>query len=70
MDTKAKINDPVAQAQRERRRQIIGPQSGEEPGLYANAISRFVHVRALEIAASVVIALVVGGGVASAVMLA
>lgn len=70
MDTNARINDPVAQAKRERRRQIVGPQSGEAPGLHSSAISKFVHVRAMEIAASVVIAVVIAGGVTSAALLA
>ncbi len=70
MDTNAKVNDPIAPLKRERRRRVAGPQSGEESGLYSNAISRFVHVRGIEVTASIVIAFMVGGGLASALILA
>ena len=69
MDTKAKSNDIAARARRAKRREIVGPISGEETSVQSNRISRLVNVHAFEIAASLVATIVVGGGIVSAVLL-
>lgn len=54
MDCKNRSNEMVARARRARRRRIVGPQSGEEPGLHANKLVRFRRVRSLELGATAV----------------
>ena len=70
MDTRSKNKEMIARAKRAQRQQVVAPQAGEEPSMYRNVVTRFAHRHTLEIAASLLAVVVVGGGIASAITLA
>lgn len=70
MDTKSKSAQMIAQAKRARRRQVVGPQTGEQPAMHRNVVTRFTAKHTLEMAASLLAVVVIGGGITSAVIVA
>ncbi len=74
MDSKARMNHVdaarAARALRARRRRVAGPQSGDDRPTRIGVISRLANVHPMEYAAATVAAVIVGGGVAGAVLLA
>ena len=69
IDSKNRSAEMVARARRARRWQIVGPQSGEEPGLHANRLVRFRRVHSLELGAAAVAVITITAGIVSLVSL-
>lgn len=70
MDTKQRSQDFVASADKARRRKIVAPQIRQVVTAQPNRVTRFAHRNTLELAASLVTVVVIGGGIASAALLA